>query len=103
MSAPKGRKCHCKEKVYAETAIPAGIYKITMQHSPKFKRILSYLHDVPHFLEILIYSDNDESRTGDCILVGKNTVKGNILESRATLDKLNAILNKEKEIIIEIV
>lgn len=33
-----GIACKCKGKVYAQTAIPAGIYKVTMEYSPKFKR-----------------------------------------------------------------
>lgn len=98
----QGRACKCKEKVYVQTAIPAGTYKITMEHSPKFKRVLPYLHDVPHFLGILVHSGNDESASSGCLLVGKNTVKGKVLESRATSDALNKILSSEKEITIEI-
>ncbi len=99
----QGRACQCKEKVYAQTAIPAGTYKITMKHSPKFKRVLPYLHDVPHFLGILIHSGTTEVDSAGCLIVGKNTVKGKVLESRATSDALNKILSKEKEITIEIV
>ncbi|MEG0108878.1 MAG: DUF5675 family protein, partial [Lachnospiraceae bacterium] len=78
----QGRACQCQEKVYAQTAIPAGTYKITMEYSPRFKRVLPYLHDVPHFLGILIHSGNNEAASSGCLLVGKNTVKGKVLESR---------------------
>ena len=50
----------------------------------------------------LIHSGNDASHTEGCILVGKNTVKGKVLESRATSDRLNEILSREKEITIDI-
>ena len=53
---PRGRSCTCKEKVYSKTAIPAGTYKVTLQYSPKYKKKMPYLHDVPHFLGILIHS-----------------------------------------------
>lgn len=99
---PQGIKCRCKEKEYVRIAIPAGHYKVTMKQSPRFKRVLPYLHDVPHFLGILIHSGNDASHTEGCILVGKNTVKGKVFESRATSDKLNEILSREKEITIDI-
>lgn len=99
----QGIGCRCKEKKYAETAIPYGTYKITMQHSPRFKRVLPYLHDVPHFLGILIHSGNTEADSAGCIIVGKNTIKGKVTESRATSDRLNEILSKEKDITIEIV
>ena len=47
--------CKCKEKGYARTAIPIGTYKVTLEYSPKFKRKMPYLHEVPHFLGILIH------------------------------------------------
>lgn len=100
---PSGRTCRCKEKVYARTAIPAGTYKVSMRHSPRFKRVLPYLHDVPHFLGILIHSGNTEADSAGCIIVGKNTAKGKVTESRKTSDELNRILSKESFIEIEIV
>lgn len=100
---PMGRTCKCKEKEYARTAIPAGTYRITMERSPRFKQVLPYLHDVPHFLGILIHSGNTEKDSAGCIIVGKNTVKGRVTESRKTLDTLNALLRKEHTITITIV
>lgn len=100
---PMGRTCKCKEKEYARTAIPAGTYRITMERSPRFKRVLPYLHDVPHFLGILIHSGNTEKDSAGCIIVGKNTVKGRVTESRKTSDTLNALLSKEHTITITIV
>lgn len=99
----RGRACTCKEKIYAETAIPAGRYKITLEYSSRFKRKMPYLHDVPHFLGILIHSGNTETDSAGCILVGENTVKGKVLNSRATFQRLYALLEKEKEITIQIV
>ena len=98
-----GRSCRCREKVYARTAIPAGTYKVTMQYSPRFRRVLPYLHDVLHFLGILIHSGNTEEDSAVCIIVGKNTVKGKVTESRKTSDALNALLAKASDIEIEIV
>lgn len=97
-----GRSCRCKEKVYARTAIPAGTYRVTMEYSPKFKRVLPYLHDVPHFLGILIHSGNTEEDSAGCIIVGRNTVKGRVTESRKTSDSLNALLYKQKSVVIKI-
>lgn len=100
---PKGISCKCKEKVYAQTAIPAGTYKVTMEHSPKFGRFLPYLHDVQHFIGILIHSGTTEDSSAGCIIAGKNTVKGKVTDSRAVSDKLNALLLKAKDITIEII
>lgn len=99
---PAGRACRCREKVYACTAIPAGTYKVTMEYSPQFRRLLPYLHDVPHFLGILIHSGNTEEDSAGCIIVGKNTVKGKVTESRKTSDALNVLLSTVSDIEIEI-
>lgn len=101
-NTPKGKNCTCQQKVYAETAIPAGEYKITMEYSPRFKRILPCIHNVPHFIGILIHSGNTEADSAGCIIVGKNKVKGKVLDSRATSDALNEILKKEQNITIYI-
>lgn len=100
---PKGQSCKCKGKIYAETAIPAGTYKVTMEYSPRFKRKLPLLHNVPHFIGILMHPGNDETASAGCLIVGNNTIKGKVTESRATSDKLNAILSKETQITIEII
>lgn len=102
-NTPKGSACKCREKVYAETAIPEGTYKITLEHSPRFKRKLPFLHNVPHFIGILIHSGTTEKDSAGCLIVGKNTIKGKVTESRLTSDKLNDILSKEKHITIQIV
>ncbi len=99
----RGRSCTCKEKVYAKTAIPVGSYKITLEYSPKYKRKMPYLHDVPHFLGILIHAGNTEEDTAGCIIVGENTVKGKVLNSRATFQRLYALFEKEEDITIHIV
>ncbi len=101
-NTPRGIACACKEKVYAETAIPAGTYKVTMEYSPRFKRKLPYLHDVPHFLGILIHNGTDQGHSAGCIIVGKNKIRGKVLESRATLNALLARIEKEKAITITI-
>lgn len=99
----KGQSCKCKGKIYAETAIPAGIYAVTMEYSPRFKRKLPLLHNVPHFIGILIHPGVDQTSSAGCLIVGNNTIMGKVTESRATSDKLNIILSKEKHITIEII
>lgn len=91
----KGLQCNCSGKIYSKTAIPVGTYRITIEFSPRFKRRLPYLHNVPHFLGILIHPGNTEKDSSGCIIVGMNTIKGKVLQSRITSDKLNALLEEE--------
>lgn len=76
-------------KVYGKTAIPAGRYKVVYWYSPKFKRRMPRLLDVPHFDGILIHAGNTAGDTLGCILVGLNTQKGRLTSSRHYSDELN--------------
>lgn len=88
-------------KVMHETAIPVGTYKVTLERSPRFKRILPLLHNVPGFTGILIHSGNTDKHTSGCILVGKST-GSTLINSLATLEKLMSILQKPKNLICTI-
>lgn len=81
-----------KAKVFEETAIPTGSYLVRMSYSTKFKARRPYLLDVPGFSGIMIHEGNKPSDTAGCILVGKNTVKGQVLESRATLGSITSMI-----------
>ena len=65
------------------------------------------LLNVPYFEGILIHPGNTAKDSLGCILVGKNTSKGMLSESRYTSDKLNELIDaaqrKGEEITIEIV
>jgi hypothetical protein len=73
-----------------------------MEYSPRFKRRLPYLHDVPHFLGILIHSGNTADDSAGCLIVGRNRVKGKVLDSRATLQELIARIEGQDDVTVEI-
>ena len=86
-----------EDKVYAETAIPIGVYKVILTYSPHFKRVLPELVNVEFFKNIRIHSGNDENDSAGCIIVGENKVKGKVINSKITLDKLIDILQGTTE------
>lgn len=92
-------------KIKHQTAIPKGIYKVTLTASPRFKRILPRLHDVPEFTGVLIHRGNTIDDTSGCILVGENKKKGMVLNSTKCEVELVTILTKSnsKNITIEII
>ena len=91
------------EKVYGQTAIPIGTYKVILNMSNRFKCIMPLLLNVPNFEGIRIHSGNTSEDTHGCLLVGKNTEKGKVTESRKTFQNLMSILTLAKdEITIEI-
>ena len=93
-------------KIYGDTAIPEGNYRITLEYSPTFKRVLPYLHDVPGFSGVMIHSGNSQADTKGCILVGENKLKGRVINSRAwelaLTEKIREAINKEEEVTISI-
>ena len=91
-----------KAKIPNETAIPNGTYKVIVNMSPKFKRLLPRLLDVPGFDGILIHRGNTPSDTSGCILVGENKVKGKVINSTIYEKKLVELLKDEKDISITI-
>lgn len=91
-----------EDKVYAETAIPFGIYKVEVTMSPRFKRYLPILIDVKHFSGIRIHSGNKVGDSSGCILVGENKIKGGLVNSKFYEDRLTKLLittQKKGEII----
>ena len=96
------------DKIYSETAIPAGKYKVSMSIvSPKYSKRKSYnwcggrlpkLIDVPFFEGILIHSGNTPDHTAGCILVGENKIKGQVINSMNTLKNLWVKLNVADEV-----
>lgn len=75
-------------KVRGKTAVPAGRYRVVLTESPRFKRILPLLVDVPNFEGVRIHPGNTAKDTEGCLLVGFNQVKGKVVASRATFQKL---------------
>jgi hypothetical protein len=91
------------EKVYGKTAIPEGTYEVKLTHSPRFKKILPEILNVPNFSGIRIHTGNSSKDTEGCILVG--TWDGEkedwVGSSKIAFDKLMSLLeeatnNKEK-------
>lgn len=93
------------KKVYGQTAIPTGTYRVIISYSNKFKRQMPLLLNVPGFLGIRIHSGNTEKDTEGCLIVGKNKVVSKVIESKDTYNKLFSILceaNKKEAIKITI-
>lgn len=84
-------------KIPNETAIPAGTYKVEVTYSPRFKRNLPLLVDVPNYTGIRIHNGSNKDHTSGCILVGFNTAKGKLTDSRKTADQLTEKLKSLSE------
>lgn len=94
-------------KISGHTAIPYGTYEVQVTYSPKFKRELPLLLDVPSFTGIRIHRGNTNEDSSGCILVGENTKKGIVLNSTKYEQELTKLLkntqSKKEKIIITII
>lgn len=88
------------KKVKAQTAIPTGKYDVILTFSQRFKRVLPLLLSVKGYEGVRIHPGNTNKDTEGCLLVGENKAKGQVLNSRATFEKLMSVLlgcEKKKE------
>ena len=86
------------KKRFGATAIPTGRYQVTLKiKSHKFSKKKQYefcggylprLMNVPAFEGVLIHIGNTAKDTEGCLLVGKNTKVGKVLESGVTFRAL---------------
>lgn len=83
-----------KKKVYGETAIPTGTYKLVIDYSNRFKKNMAHILNVPGYEGIRIHTGNTAKDSLGCIIVGKNKVVGKVVESRDTYNQLFPILQK---------
>ncbi|UOF80648.1 hypothetical protein [Caudoviricetes sp.] len=95
-----------KEKIKGKTAIPDGVYELIITMSPKFKRELPRLLNVPNYEGVLIHAGNSAKDTDGCILVGTSRKENWISNSQTALlsllNKLEKAYEKKDPIYIEI-
>lgn len=88
-------------KLAGYTAIPLGLYDVVIDYSPKFKRQMLHVLNVPQFAGIRIHAGNDADDTEGCILVGEDvSASGDLIRSARALASLqtevaNAIARDE--------
>lgn len=104
-----------KIKVKSKTAIPTGVYRVTLNvKSPKFSLKQYYsqfcsgyvprLLDVPGFDGILMHRGTTEKDSAGCIILGYNKLKGMVVDSTKAFEKLYGMMQLSHEpITIEIV
>ena len=107
-----------ERKVYGQTAIPTGEYRVTLSvRSPKYSAKATWrdynggfmprLLSVPGWEGVLIHPGNTSADTEGCVLVGRNTQKGMVTGSTAAFKalyaKMREAVGRRETITLEIV
>jgi hypothetical protein len=93
------------KKIFGLTAIPLGFYKLTVNQSPKFKRMLPRILEIKGFDGVLLHRGNTADHSLGCILIGYKKGHNSIFEStKSETDLVNRLLLHNNEVhTIEIV
>lgn len=88
-------------KIKTATAIPSGKYKVIIDMSNRFKRLLPLVLDVPGFEGIRIHPGNTDADTDGCILPALMVApdKNSVTNSRKAFDNLFAKMQTTTEAI----
>jgi len=89
-------------KVYGRTAIPAGTYDVITTYSPKYKRMMPLIKDVPGFSGIRIHSGNTHKDTEGCLILGMMQTTYGVAQSRVACKKFDEIIKGQTNIKITI-
>lgn len=95
-----------RDKVLGRTAIPAGKYRVVLDYSNRFGKIMPHLLDVPYFKGIRIHKGNSANDSSGCLIVcyydkngwGINSAKAYGL----VYDVINKSINSGKNVFIDI-
>jgi hypothetical protein len=89
-------------KVPGQTAIPAGEYRVVIDMSTRFKKLMPHILDVPGFEGIRIHCGNTDADTEGCLLLGRTKEADSIGESRLAFDAFFTKLQAAKEATIQV-
>ncbi len=91
-----------ESKVYGETAIPKGEYKVILSMSNRFKKLMPEVLDVKGFEGIRIHSGNTDKDSSGCIIVGTVRTTNGVGLSRDCFNRLMKRLEGQKNITLNI-
>ena len=98
-------ECNPECKIDGETAIPRGDYKLIVDFSQRFQKLMPRVLDVPGFSGIRIHPGNTKADTHGCLLVGTGRGQDVVTNSRAAYGKLLELiedaLDRGEEVTIE--
>ncbi len=81
-----------EDKIDGDTAIPRGLYRISITFSNRFQRPMPLVHGVPGFDGVRIHGGNTEANTKGCPLLGARRTDAGIANCEPVNARLMALL-----------
>lgn len=86
------------EKVYGETAIPRGKYRVILSYSHHFNKTMPELLGVEGFEGIRIHGGNTDKDSLGCILLGSSRTQNGVANCKPINDKLISLLEQAEDL-----
>lgn len=80
-------------KVYGRTCIPRGRYKVIVDYSQHFNKILPHILDVPGFDGIRIHGGNRAEDSLGCVILGQVRTEDGVAKCAGAIDRLIQLLS----------
>lgn len=94
------------EKVKGRTAIPRGIYSLSLSFSHRFQKVLPIINNVPFFEGIRIHGGNRAEDSQGCLLFGKLRTKDGVSGCadvlKVLMDRIQSAEDKNEPCNIEV-
>lgn len=87
-----------EDKVFGKTAIPYGEYKVIVNMSNRFKKLMPLLLDVKGFEGVRIHSGNTALDTEGCIIIGTTRTPNGVGLSRECFARFMDKIKDAKDI-----
>ena len=85
-------------KVKTKTAIPRGVYDLTVSFSHRFQKELPEVLSVPQFQGIRIHGGNKAEDSEGCILTGQVRTSTGIAKCADTVARMIAMINQTEDL-----
>lgn len=83
-----------RNKVYGKTCIPTGRYQVVFTWSPRFRRHMPLLLNVPGYVGIRIHAGNSAADTEGCLLPGTSAGRDWVNQSRIAYNTLLSLMQQ---------
>lgn len=85
------------EKVYGETAIPRGTYKVELSFSHRFQKVMPEILNVPQFSGVRIHGGNRSKDTLGCILLGAQRLQDGVANCAGVNTRLIELIQQAED------